>query len=336
MNDDHKGSNWDFEKILNQLLVVIAIGVLGHLAYALYANDLQELKTFVNFHPLWLVIGYCSMIAIWIVHGAEIYIWAHLFQKKLSFHDGVKIGMATDLGVAATPTFVGGGPIKVSMLMKKGFRSDQAATILAMNPIADILFFLWFIPGSIWLGRKRYDAFWILDYFNRASVVRSLLIFLGVIILFFLIRRFWKKGEPVQGSKITWRHRILDLFKRIGENFRFIAREGKWHFLACVLFTSMKWVFRFAALVALVKALGVEADLLTVFLFQWMVYVLMMFFPTPGASGGAEFIFHTVFRSVIPLIDITMLAWRFLTYYITMITAAGYLLFVRWRTGKII
>ena len=335
-------SRWDFDKVLNQLLVVVAIGVLGHTIYMFTTNDLENIRQMVSFKPIWFLVAYLCMWLIWVSHGTEIWIWSLLFKRNLGFHNAFKIAMATDLGVAATPTFVGGGPIKVSMLVRKEFKLDEAATVLAMNPISDVLFHLIFIPTSIIVAGKYYDASWIMDYLQRDTIFKTIGIAAAVVLVITLVRKYYKRKlgieQPVS-EKQSWQDKLKSFIHAMSGNFRFILKEGKGHYLLAFLFNSMKWVMRYLALMAVLLAMGVETNYVVIFFFQWIIYISMMFIPTPGAAVGAEASFLFVFKSVIPAGDVikgAMIGWRMLTYYIMLISAAFYLLIVRWKTGKII
>ncbi len=341
MTDSGK-SWWDFDKILNRLLIVVAVGVAGHAIYMFTTNDFNEIKNMLAFDPFWLMIAYACMWLIWVSHGLEIFTWSKLFQRKLGFHDAFKIAMATDLGVAATPTFIGGGPIKVSMLVKKKFTFDEAATVLAMNPISDVIFHLIFIPLSIIIARKHYDASWLMDYLDRGSILRTGLIIISILVLIIVLRKFYSrklKQNDVEKPKLTWQERVNVFFRKVGSNFIFIAKKGKGHYVIAFFFNGMKWIMRYLALMAIMMALDINVDYWAIFFFQWIIYISMMFIPTPGAAVGAEASFIFVFKSVIPagsVINAAMFGWRMLTYYVMLISASVYLIIVRWRTGKII
>jgi uncharacterized membrane protein YbhN (UPF0104 family) len=53
------------------------------------------------------------------------------------------------------------------------------------------------------------------------------------------------------------------------------------------------------------------------FLFQWLVFTVMTFTPTPGGSVGAEAAFYFIYQSYIPgeIVALATAGWRFLTYY---------------------
>ncbi len=56
---------------------------------------------------------------------------------------------------------------------------------------------------------------------------------------------------------------------------------------------------------------------------EWVIFVTMLFIPTPGATGGAEASFLLIFGKSIPS-DISFLVvsvWRLFTYYFILLMA---------------
>jgi glycosyltransferase 2 family protein len=63
--------------------------------------------------------------------------------------------------------------------------------------------------------------------------------------------------------------------------------------------------------------LGMPFDPVLFWLLQWVVFTIMSFVPTPGATGGAELAFTAVYATLLPagFIGLATAAWRFATFY---------------------
>jgi uncharacterized protein (TIRG00374 family) len=74
----------------------------------------------------------------------------------------------------------------------------------------------------------------------------------------------------------------------------------------------------------LLASLHIPCNPIRIFLYQWTVFVLTLFIPTPGGSGGAEASFYVIYRNAIPdsLLGVVTAAWRFLTYYVQLTAGA--------------
>jgi hypothetical protein len=102
--------------------------------------------------------------------------------------------------------------------------------------------------------------------------------------------------------------------------YQLIGKKGKRLFVLSLLLTAIHWISRYSVLIVLLYGLGFNIHPVKIFFLQWVILVLMLFVPTPGATGGAEASFYFIFRNIIPdsTIGFIMPAWRFLTYYATL------------------
>ncbi|MGH7599595.1 MAG: hypothetical protein ACREOI_24835, partial [bacterium] len=76
------------------------------------------------------------------------------------------------------------------------------------------------------------------------------------------------------------------------------------------------WGCRFSMLTVLLVGLHHYVDPFNFFASQWLVFMLMKLFPSPGGTGGAELAFLALYRSFLPenLLGLLVGAWRVLTF----------------------
>jgi len=106
------------------------------------------------------------------------------------------------------------------------------------------------------------------------------------------------------------------------------------------LFTAAAWTSRFiivnCLIIALIEHISYHPwDQLKIFGRQIMMFLFMMFSPTPGAAGFAEVFFGSFIGDYIPKSAALIIAliWRFLTYYIYLIV--GVIIVPTWLAGII-
>ncbi|MGH7447228.1 MAG: lysylphosphatidylglycerol synthase domain-containing protein, partial [Longimicrobiales bacterium] len=89
-------------------------------------------------------------------------------------------------------------------------------------------------------------------------------------------------------------------------------------------FTAAHWIARYSVISALALFLGIPFDPVLFWLLQWIVFTLMSFVPTPGATGGAEVAFTAVYATLLPsgFIGLATAAWRIFTFYVPVALAA--------------
>ncbi|MEL7020691.1 MAG: lysylphosphatidylglycerol synthase transmembrane domain-containing protein, partial [Bacteroidota bacterium] len=304
------------------------IGVIGNIYFSWQSTDTETLYTLQDRSPIYLVFALLLLLLMWIFNATRLYIWGRFLDVNPPFWKLFRISVATDLGSAVTPTLVGGAPIKVGMLTQTGFRLGVATTLIALNGIEDICFFVLIIPISLTLTDS-WNSPVLLELYNSVQqylpriatyVVVSLIVLL---LLNAMLRHFssfrlpkWHLGQRISDK-------LQQIRKDFGAVFKLIGERGWWVFALSVLATCGQWLSRFAILITVVLALDINEHLLELFSLQWMVYLSMSFVPTPGATGGAEVIFYYVFQSLLPeqWIGVVVASWRFLTYYLMMLMA---------------
>ena len=121
---------------------------------------------------------------------------------------------------------------------------------------------------------------------------------------------------------------LQEQLKATGADFlnvcRTIGGTGKSRLLLSVIIAGIQWICRNAVAAMLVASLGVEVEFIRFLLLQWLIFILTLFIPTPGATGGSEALFYLIFKPLLPneILAVTIGGWRFLTFYWVMIISA--------------
>jgi uncharacterized protein (TIRG00374 family) len=107
--------------------------------------------------------------------------------------------------------------------------------------------------------------------------------------------------------------------------YRLIAAGGKSRLALTLGLTALQWTARYTVISALFAAVGIAADPVALFVLQWMVFTLGTFVPTPGGAGAVEAAFLLAYDPLIPegLLPAVAASWRFLTFYVVLLGAAG-------------
>ncbi len=311
--------NW--KKVINRLTIIISIGVVLNVFLVYFLTDDFKPSLFLEFNPFYLFLAVVFGVLPMIIHAFEIKLWAHYFDLHLSFKNSFRISVSTILGSAATPTMLGGGPVKWGMLMHYGLRSGQAAAVTTFTGLQDFVFLLMVITFSVFTSdRVGVDVFRKLFVKMTDKLPITLLIIAGVVLVIFIL--FKVLQQTSRGQKIIqFLKTALTDFKQA---YAMLAKHGKWYFLAAVGTTTLRWMSRFLVVLWLVLGLGIQTDYLDVVLSNWLVFTSMTAVPTPGAAGGAEAVFYLVYKPLIPAhyLALVMFAWRFCTEYMRLIFAA--------------
>ncbi|NNF20662.1 MAG: flippase-like domain-containing protein [Saprospiraceae bacterium] len=317
---------FNLEKTINRLVIVISIGIVAHLIFLLLTNDRN---IFQYLHEIELKYVFLILLLLpmnWIGHGARLTLWTHYLKTRIRYKQGLKIAIYTELGQAITPTLIGGGPIKMALLIKNGLSTGKAGFLTLLGGFEDFLMYcivfivaffharqeVFKILGSIWQFLLREWQYIALGMFALIAL-RILFRRLNISIVPIKYREAWGKIRHDLGQ--SW-HEMIEAFKKV-------SKDGFGYFTISFLILIFQWLSRFTVLIILLYALGIEFKPFQVYIQQWIVYLTMIFIPTPGATGGAEATFFLLFEKQIPkdLLPLITSTWRFFMYYMMLFTA---------------
>ncbi|MBK8701973.1 MAG: flippase-like domain-containing protein [Saprospiraceae bacterium] len=316
----------DYHKIINRLFILIGVGLLVHVIFLLYTIDP---KTFTLLYKIkWPYLVLITFLAIcpWLGHAYRIVMWSKFLEYPIGFRTAFGIVMANDLGAAITPTAVGGGPIKLGMLVNKGMPAPKATFMVLLSATEDIIFYgcgiaLTFVYMQDLIGR-------VFHYLYTHSI--WMITFIALIVLPIVFRKkLWqfmgwiknKMSEGWQAKLDRSKQSLKHYFSDIGQTYMDVIKTGKWRLLLSVLILFFQWFTKFTILAIILISLGIEFTWFDMYIKQWIIWMGMLVIPTPGASGGAEAAFLLLFKDSMSgdLPNLIVSTWRFFTYYFVLI-----------------
>ena len=323
----------NLKKVFNRLFLFISLGIFAHLIFLLITTEKDILLQVWDIHLKYLLFIAILVMIPWLCHAARMYIWTRFLDAGITYGQALKCAVVTDLGASITPTLIGGGPIKIGMLINYKVSPTKAGIIVGLGTLEDIVFY----SSGIALA-----TFFIRD--SIISIIDAVIGFLwenwyipvGLLIIATLI--FWlrqtgrmvgnlsiidKLPKNFKRETLKFLIAIRKTFREAGQTFRFILRYGKLRFLLSFFLLLTQWFSKFSILAVILYALDIEVDMISIYIKQWLVWLTMIFIPTPGASGGAEASFFLLFGANIPtrMLTLVVSVWRFFTYYFIMLSA---------------
>lgn len=323
----HKSFN--LNRLLTYALFLIPLGVAGNILFSLLKTDKEIFCSLKSFSLEYLIIAMGLGFVPWLTNTFRIYLWTRFLGKRFAFAELLKIVIGSELGAAISPTAIGGGYVKVALLVHKGMSLGAATSLMTLGAVEDFSFFALSLPTAlIWTSAFKMPIFSkILDRFQGfANILFWVLFGLGVmIIVIFFIKKigiFNKIKNISLFSRIQMRvEMFLVDFTNI---FRLIRRRGKWRFGLTLLLTSIQWTCRYSVITALLACFHIPLHPVKFFLLQWIVFTIGTFTPTPGGAIGTEASFYFLYRAFIPesIIGLAGAGWRFLTFYLQLCIGA--------------
>jgi glycosyltransferase 2 family protein len=320
------------DRVFRTSMLVIAVGVLGNVAFSLLVTDRELLRSLAEFPRHYLALAILLGLVPWLTHTLRLHLWTWFLGHRIGVRESFRIVLATELGASVSPTAVGGAFFKWGLLVQRGVRPGAAASITTLPTVEDAIFFLFALPVAIYLSRA-----WELPLFQEIGgqisgnlLVAALAVGTVIGLLWALSRLLFagRFGERARDVSVRWlgrgRRRLRTV---VGDGlavFRLVATKGGWRLPLSLSLTAVGWIARYSVISALAAFLGAPVDPVLFWLFQWVVFTLMAFIPTPGATGGAEAAFFLIYGSFLPdrVIGLATAGWRFLTFYLQLAIAA--------------
>ena len=326
----NKTPSFKLERIINNLILVICFGVVAHLIFLLLTNEQNIFQYLSKIKLPYLVLILACLFANWLGHSLRLMIWTRYLGQGFKLKEALRIAVFTELGAAITPTLIGGGPIKLALLIKHKLSTGKAGFLTLLNGLEDFIMYCTVLVVAFFHARE--SIFKILASileFIQSNFPKFLviLLILGIIIYIFRRIHYLKNFLFIPKSyRKSFRQLLIELKNGWNEMvacFSQVRKNGLGHLLLSLTVLFVQWTIRFSVLIILLTALEIDFKIFQMYIQQWIVYLTMIFIPTPGASGGAEATFYLIFeknlpRDLLPLITST---WRFFMYYLMLFFA---------------
>jgi glycosyltransferase 2 family protein len=322
------GKKINFTKIINRLFFFVGIGILIHIIFLLITTDknaILQLRKLSFLH-----ISGIAILAIlpWIFHSLRLMIWTKFVGHPLNFKDCLSVIVANDLGASLSPTAIGGGPVKLALLVRKGLKSSKATFLVLLAGTEDMIFYGVGILLATYFMRDNLVHL-IEKIITNTPLLLGIVVVIGILIALHRFGFEWyrpllklipdrlrlKLGNILSNLKKGFN----DVLSSYGE----VAKRGKLRFVLTTTLLFMQWISKFSILMLILMALNIPTSYFEVIIRQWIIWMTMLFFPTPGASGGAEAAFLLIFKKQLAgeIVTVIVSTWRFFTYYFVMIAA---------------
>jgi glycosyltransferase 2 family protein len=315
-------------------LVLLPLGVLGNVAYTWLATDRAILHALGALPRGYLLAALALTLTPWLTGTLRLMVWTRFLGHRIPARDLLRMTLVVDLGAALSPTAVGGEAFRWGMLVRHGVKPGEAATLSLLPKLEDAVFFFGIgLPLAI-VWTRAWELPVVVASARAVGGNASLALLLAGLLALggFALWPLAVRGVAGTG---TSRRRGLRRLGRIRRRARrtwrdartaaaLVARRGRHRVAATLALTALHWGARYSVISALALFLGVPFDPVLFWLLQWVVFTLMSFIPTPGATGGAELAFTAVYASLLPsgVIGLATAAWRLFTFYVPVSLAA--------------
>jgi len=317
--------------IIKGLKIFLIISIFALIALLVFTVKKETYTALTQMVPLYLMLTLVfSILHLYLdVLRLQILTWA--LGKFISFKSSVEFTMGGLFLGAVTPFQSGGIPLQVYVLKREGFSIGEGTAVILFRAILGLGVVVVALPG----------IFAYYHIISTAQVLRSILNYLfffyliAIILLMLVLFKtegtrsclhrfgdFLRKRRVIRSEKPKrFVDRMLDEVENFKRSIVLFFRGGKWKTLLCFVVTLVSMGLYFLIAPMLLLGLGVQVPVMKAVILQLVLTYLLVFIPTPGASGVAELGGFSFFSLICPreLLGVYVLLWRFFTFYISVI-----------------
>jgi uncharacterized protein (TIRG00374 family) len=331
--------------IVWKLLGALGFGALGFFALSLISHQMNVVKVVRSLNPEYILAALVLIFFEIVFQALRLQAILRSVGLRIAFRTAMRNILVGEFFARVTPFEAGGGePAQIYMLFKDdSINVADSTMVFAIKAIlsgVSQMVVLVFVP--IWLffsGRSLGvgNRFRLILYIGIAAYVANF-----AFLVFCLIRLQWindyidrlvlRQTQTLTGRGRFWQRLARRIQKFTKDTLR--ARETAIRANRAMLVTGLAYSFVSWGLVVLTPiillyGLGVTSSITQIIVATLIYYIAVSYFPTPGASVGAELGAVALFAAFVPngILGAFILIWRFFDHYVKMgaggITALG-------------
>ncbi len=316
---------------------------IGALLYFTWEEDTLASLELINVKGL--LLAFLVVSALWLVEGLRIksLLRAVGSTVRMSLLAASRAFLITFFCAGVTPWALGEWPAHILALTRQHIPPGEAAAATLLRSFytkgvfviwsGAIIFFYDNLGVRVSTGRIFQAAF-------VAVALSSFAYFLVmlkpgmVVFLLDLLRRFKPTRHLYEGNRGVARFlkALLNEARRFRSSLGRVWRRGPLLLLWPLVLTVFYWTLYFSIAPLILWGFGMSPPYFTTVSWQIMIFLILSYVPLPGGSGAAEFGAATLFVGFVPspVIGIFIAAWRFFTYYLSLLFGGlAFLAFIR-------
>jgi uncharacterized protein (TIRG00374 family) len=311
------------------LTIFLVLSVLSALVIFFVGAEPGTWTSIRHIRPEYALLAAAAMMCHWGFNALRFRILVNSLDNNVSFRTSLKAFMANVFVSAVTPSQTGGGPIQIYILNRAGVPIAKGFTGCLMGAVMAVF---WLLTSTIviLIAKPGLRA----EFGGRLTgILVSVVVVFGILALLFLLSLFKIKlvknllGRVlltllrVVGSerRLAFTKRVLGGLDQYRECMSTFFRVRKLRLLVALGLTLASLAANSAISVVLLTGLGVDFDVLNVYLAQFILFFIAYFGPTPGASGIAEFSTFWILSSLnvrSDILGVYTVMWRVFTSFI--------------------
>ena len=328
-----KAKTIDKQTIIKGLRFTVIVSLIFSAAIIFYTIDLEALDKLIDkIKYRYLLYMLLVMMTNWLFAGLRLKLLVTTIGDTISLLDSMIVYLGGSFVSFVTPFASGGGPYQVYFLHKKGVNVGKSSTVIVIQFVLRLFFFGTLTPIFFLFFNNQISAGAVPNYIFYLAFGLGMIISAGIIILTLIpevmdklislilsikkLKKFLKNNYTAKKYLVKARQELNEFRESL-----LILSKNKFRLFVASVYTIIYWSLMFLIMPLILKGMGLEPDFFKAYIMQTIIYLILPYMPTPGASGIAEIGFASLFVAFIPksIVGIVTFGWRLYTFYLILL-----------------
>ncbi|MGC8497568.1 MAG: lysylphosphatidylglycerol synthase transmembrane domain-containing protein [Thermoplasmata archaeon] len=312
-------------KNIKYLVISIVISLVAIVILLSGTFNVKSLEYLLRINLYFVGLALLLHILYFMFWAARIKVMSGSLNMKLKYLDSLKIVLVNIFAATVTPTNVGGEPVRIKMLMDKGFTGGDATGLVVSERVMDAIFLLSVAPLLFFIYSSYRNM--VIIYFIYGSILILILLIILFLLLALRFNYFYRKMHKLEGvlkifiKKEERRKKLINTLKEEYINFHYSVNnlfvKNRKRSIFVYFITAGMWISDFVIFSVILLAFGLNPIWIYSIFAQILIVFISMLPISPGGSGVVEFSAAIIYAVQIPayMIGIVVLIWRLIVFY---------------------
>ena len=321
-------------RIFRFILLAVIIGLGVNTILSLVMDRTQVIESIRKVKAVYFLVPFLLFVASHVVDSLRLKLVLAQFRIRISFLQAFYNSAVGTFFTNITPMTAGGQPFQIYHLSVVGVPPETSTNVIMSRfveqAMTSLLISLFFLTQISWIASTLRMGARLMYVALGISLVMTLLLLMLLIRPHFigrlaiaLERTFLGRLIGRVSGKHNWAPSLHRWSHRLRENVRMLWSEKTWAMVLDILLGATNIVLHaYSLLFVLEGVTGTKLPFLEVVTTYVILWQVVFYIPTPGASGGVEGAFALVYSGLTGALGPTVIAvfvWRLATYYMLLL-----------------
>jgi uncharacterized protein (TIRG00374 family) len=320
--------------VLRFALIAVILGFGVNAFLTLFMDRTQFIASLRKVLLIYFAVPFLLFVASHVVDSLRLMLVVSQFKIRLTFVQAFYNSAVGTFFTNITPMTAGGQPFQIYHLSIVGVPPETATNVIMSRfveqAMTSLLISLFFLTQISWVATTLGMASKLVYVALGVSLCMTMLLLMLLIRPHFIGRLAILLERTMLGRLVgrvtgrrNWAPSLHRWSHRLRENVRMLWSEKTWVMILDILMGVVNVILHSWSLQFVLEGVvGVKLSFIAVVITYVILWQVVFYVPTPGASGGVEGAFALVYAGMTSALGPTIIAifvWRFATYYMLLL-----------------